>query len=49
VTAGSGTIAEAVSQSISGLKPLTKYYYRISAQNTNGTANGAVMSFTTAQ
>jgi phosphodiesterase/alkaline phosphatase D-like protein len=37
----------AVSQSISGLEPLTKYYFRLNAQNQFGTVNGTTLSFTT--
>ena len=46
-TAGNGTDAVAVSESLTDLHPLTKYYYRINAQNQFGTVNGATSSFTT--
>lgn len=36
------------SQLISGLDPLTKYYFRLNAQNQFGTTNGSTMSFKTA-
>lgn len=36
-----------VSVALSGLEPLTRYFYRVNAQNQYGTSNGAVMSFTT--
>ncbi len=35
------------SASLSGLDPLTKYYFRLNAQNLYGTANGSILSFTT--
>ena len=47
VSAGSGTAAQTESVSVSGLKPLTKYYFRINSQNQFGTTNGAILSFTT--
>jgi phosphodiesterase/alkaline phosphatase D-like protein len=40
-------LSTSVTASVSGLKPLTKYYYRINAQNQFGTVNGALSSFTT--
>lgn len=46
-SAGNGDSATAVSNSVSGLNPLTKYYYRLNAQNQYGTVNGAIQSFTT--
>ncbi len=45
--AGSGTTELPASVAISGLKPLTKYFFRINAQNQFGTVNGAIRSFTT--
>ena len=42
---GNGSIA--VSAPVSGLNPLTKYYFRINAQNQYGTVNGSTQSFTT--
>src|SRR3989344_2521655 len=46
-SAGSGEASLTVSASVSGLDPLTKYYFRINAQNQFGTVNGATQSFTT--
>ena len=46
-SAGSGNTSAAVSTSLSDLNPLTKYYFRLNAQNQFGTINGAVQSFTT--
>lgn len=43
----SGTSYMDVPTSISGLEPLTKYYFRLNAQNQFGTVNGSVMNFTT--
>jgi len=43
--AGTGSVAESVS--VSNLKPATKYYFRMNAQNQFGTVNGAIISFTT--
>ena len=36
-----------VSATLANLKPLTKYYFRLNAQNQYGTVIGAVLSFTT--
>jgi hypothetical protein len=36
-----------VSETLSGLEPLTKYYFRLNAQNQFGTVNGSILSFTT--
>jgi len=44
---GSGTNASNVSIGISGLNAATKYYFRIVANNSAGTVNGAINSFTT--
>lgn len=44
---GSGTSATNASAGLSSLNPLTKYFYRLNAQNQFGTVNGATMSFTT--
>ena len=44
---GNGNTSLPVSTAISGLNPLTKYYFRINAQNQYGTVNGATQSFTT--
>lgn len=46
-SAGSGSAAVAVSASLSDLKPLTKYFYRLNAQNAYGTVSGSILSFTT--
>lgn len=46
-SAGSGTSAVAVTAKLSGLAPLTKYYYRLQASNSAGTVSGSVSSFTT--
>lgn len=43
----SDQVSTSVTSAVSGLKPLTKYYFRINAQNQFGTVNGAVSSFTT--
>lgn len=43
----SDQVTTSVTSAVSGLKPLTKYYFRINAQNQFGTVNGAVSSFTT--
>ena len=46
-SAGAGTASMATSVSLSNLKPLTKYYFRVDAQNQFGTVNGAILNFTT--
>lgn len=46
-SAGSGDTTTSVSISASGLEPLTKYYFRLNAQNQYGTINGSIMNFTT--
>lgn len=46
-SAGASTATFAVSASLSGLEPLTKYYFRLNAQNQYGTVNGTTLSFTT--
>lgn len=46
-SAGSGTALANASVSISDLQPLTKYYFRLNAQNQFGTVNGAILNFTT--
>jgi len=43
----SGSSFMSVPTSISGLEPLTKYYFRLNGQNQFGTVNGTTMSFTT--
>lgn len=47
-SAGDGKVSTAVSASLPDLKPLTKYYYRVNAQNQFGTVTGSIQSFTTA-
>lgn len=47
LSAGDGTVAVAVSASLTGLEPRTRYYFRINAQNQFGTVNGARLNFTT--
>lgn len=44
---GNGQTVVSVGLSLAGLKPQTKYYYRMMAQNPFGTAIGSVMNFTT--
>ncbi|HEY1538961.1 MAG TPA: fibronectin type III domain-containing protein, partial [Solirubrobacteraceae bacterium] len=46
-SAGSGSGSQAVALPIAGLAPGTTYRYRIVATNADGTAAGAVRSFTT--
>jgi hypothetical protein len=46
-SAGSGTTARAVADSIGGLTPGTTYHYRLVATNQNGTSTGADRTFTT--
>lgn len=46
-SAGAGTGSASESVSISDLKPATKYYFRMNAQNQFGTVNGAILSFVT--
>ena len=41
------TSSQSVTSSLTGLQPLTKYYFRINAQNEFGTVNGSTLSFTT--
>lgn len=47
-SAGNSQSPVLVTASLSNLKPLTKYYYRLNAQNQFGTVNSSVLSFTTA-
>ena len=47
-SAGSGTAAVAVSDSITGLSQATTYYFRLAASNSAGTTKGAIVSLTTA-
>ena len=42
-----GSSMMSVSAGLSGLEPLTKYYFRMNAQNAYGTVNGSILSFTT--
>jgi hypothetical protein len=42
-----GTDTKSVAANLSGLEPLTKYYYRLNAQNAYGTVTGMMLSFTT--
>jgi len=44
---GSGTTTQSFSQGITGLTPLTTYYYCAIAQNSVGISYGSVVSFTT--
>ncbi len=46
-SAGNGDVSKEVTAPVSGLAPLTKYYFRLNAQNQFGTVNGATQSFTT--
>jgi len=46
LSAGSGSMITVNSQ-ISGLSSNTTYYFRVAAQNSNGTNKGAILSFTT--
>ncbi len=45
--AGGGSTSSTVSAALSGLQPLTKYYFRLNAQNQYGTVNGSTLSFVT--
>jgi phosphodiesterase/alkaline phosphatase D-like protein len=44
---GNGDVSIAVSATVTGLNPQTKYYFRIDAQNQYGTVTGSTQSFTT--
>lgn len=46
-SAEEGTVVVPVGVSLSNLNPLTKYYFRLNAQNQYGTVNGTILSFTT--
>ena len=45
---GSGTSASGLQANLTVLSPGTSYYFRIVAQNSSGTTNGSILSFTTA-
>jgi len=47
-SAGTGTASVNALATITNLKPLTKYFFRLNAQNQFGTVNGSIMNFTTA-
>jgi phosphodiesterase/alkaline phosphatase D-like protein len=47
-TSDSSNSSSAVLASVSNLQPLTKYYFRLDAQNQFGTVNGQTLNFTTA-
>lgn len=47
-TSGASDSSAAVLASVSGLQPLTKYYFRLNAQNQFGTTNSQILNFTTA-
>ncbi len=44
---GNGTASTPVSVSISGLTPLTTYYFRVDAENQFGVVNGGILNFQT--
>jgi hypothetical protein len=44
---GSGTSAAALTENLTGLNPSTIYYYRIVAENGEGTVRGSILSFMT--
>lgn len=46
-SAGNSKTASSVAVSVSNLKPATKYYFRLNAQNQFGTINGQILNFTT--
>ncbi len=46
-SAGSDDASKLVSISVSSLQPLTKYYFRLNAQNQFGTINGQILNLTT--
>ncbi len=46
-SAGAGTDALPYNTTLTGLMPSTTYYYRIDAQNSYGTTQGSILSFTT--
>jgi phosphodiesterase/alkaline phosphatase D-like protein len=46
-TLGAGTTSLAVTAPLSGLNPLTTYYFRVAATNSAGTTKGLIVSFST--
>jgi hypothetical protein len=44
---GSGTTDVALAENLTGLSPNTTYYYRIVGENSAGTVQGSILSFTT--
>lgn len=48
VSVGDGSTKVPASVSLSGLDPVTTYYFRLNAQNQFGTVNGAILNFKTA-
>ena len=44
---GAGTTSVAITASLSGLNPVTKYYFRVVATNSAGTSRGTIVSFDT--
>ena len=47
LSAGGGTNSQNVTASVSGLVANTTYYFRVDAQNTYGSVQGSILSFTT--
>jgi phosphodiesterase/alkaline phosphatase D-like protein len=45
---GDGTISQPVMATLSGLSPVTAYYFRVAASNSTGTTSGSIAGFTTA-
>jgi len=45
--AGSGTTSQAFDQALTGLNPVTTYFYRVAASNSAGETKGAIVSFAT--
>jgi len=46
-SAGTDSSSQAISVAVLNLNPLTKYYFRLNAQNQFGTVNGQILNFTT--
>jgi len=44
---GNSNSTSSVAATLSGLNPLTKYYFRLNGQNQFGTVNGGILNFTT--